>query len=51
MPMTPEAKRLLGTTIRELRGRLLADLHAATESMYLLGTRVQREDVRQGRLS
>ncbi len=40
--MSTEAKRALSTTIRALRGRLLEDLHAATESTYRLGvTRVQ----------
>ncbi|TNF28010.1 MAG: BREX-6 system adenine-specific DNA-methyltransferase PglX [Deltaproteobacteria bacterium] len=36
MPMTPEAKRALSKTIRELRERLLTDLHAATERAYRL---------------
>jgi hypothetical protein len=34
--MTSEAKRALSATIRSLRARLLADLHAATESTYRL---------------
>ncbi len=36
MPMTPDAKSALSTTIRNLRTQLLADLHSATESAYLL---------------
>ena len=32
--MTPEAKQLLSSTIRDLRDRLLADLHASVESNY-----------------
>ncbi len=36
MPMTPDAKSALSTTIRNLRTELLADLHSATESAYLL---------------
>ncbi|AFL73479.1 BREX-6 system adenine-specific DNA-methyltransferase PglX [Thiocystis violascens] len=39
--MTPAAKNALATTIRALRERLLADLHAATESAYRLSIRVQ----------
>ena len=39
MPMTPDAKRALSTTIRALRARLLQDLHAATESAYRLSIR------------
>ena len=41
MTMTPTAKRLLSTTIRELRSRLLVDLHDATESAYRLQVRPQ----------
>jgi len=37
--MTPEAKKELGKTIRDLRERLLADLRAATESTYRLGVK------------
>ncbi len=37
MAMTPEAKSALSKTIRELRARLLEDLHAATEGAYRLG--------------
>ena len=36
MAMTPDAKRQLSATIRELRTRLLEDLHASTESTYRL---------------
>ena len=36
MPMTPEAKNALSSTIRTLRTRLLDDLHAATEGAYRL---------------
>ncbi|MBK1717206.1 BREX-6 system adenine-specific DNA-methyltransferase PglX [Thiocystis violacea] len=39
--MTPAAKTALSTTIRALRERLLADLHAATETAYRLAIRVQ----------
>ena len=39
MTMTPEAKRALSQTIRELRAKLLTDLKAATESTYRLGAR------------
>jgi len=35
--MTPGAKKLLSSTVRALRARLLADLHAATETEYRLG--------------
>ena len=35
--MTPEAKRKLATTIRELRAYLLEALHAATETEYRFG--------------
>src|ERR1700730_13303607 len=34
MPMTPEARHALSTTIRLLRVRLLGDLHDATEMAY-----------------
>ena len=34
--MTPEAKRLLSKTIRDLRARLLDELHQATDSEYRL---------------
>ena len=36
MTMTPEAKKLLATTIQSLRARLLTELHDATESAYQL---------------
>lgn len=39
--MTPEARRLLSSTIRGLRERLLADLHDATESAYRLAVRAR----------
>src|ERR1035438_8925002 len=39
MPMTPDAKHGLSTTIRSLRDRLLADLHVATEAAYRLAVR------------
>ena len=35
--MTPEAKKLLSSTVRALRARLLDDLHAAVETEYRLG--------------
>ncbi|HCF56386.1 MAG TPA: hypothetical protein DFS52_00115 [Myxococcales bacterium] len=34
--LTPEAKQLLSKTIRDLRARLLLDLHSAAESRYQL---------------
>lgn len=37
--MTPKAKGTLSTKIRELRARLLDDLHAATETAYRLSVR------------
>lgn len=39
MTMTPEAKKALSATIRELRARLLDDLRDATESTYRLAAR------------
>jgi hypothetical protein len=39
--MTPEAKSALSGTIRRLRGRLLADLHDATEAAYRLSVRTR----------
>lgn len=36
MPMTSDAKRMLATTIRSLRSRLIEDLHDATETAYRL---------------
>jgi hypothetical protein len=44
--MTPEAKSALARTVRDLRERLLDDLHDATESAYKLGLR--RQDARLG---
>ena len=41
MTMTPAAKRQLSTTIRELRTRLLVDLHDATEGAYRFQLRPQ----------
>ena len=41
MTMTPEAKRALSTTIRNLRQRLLDDLKDATESAYRLSVRAR----------
>ena len=35
--MTPEAKKLLSSTVRALRARLLGDLQAAMEGEYRLG--------------
>jgi hypothetical protein len=35
--MTPDAKKLLSSTIRALHGRLLGDLRAAMETEYRLG--------------
>lgn len=54
--MTPEAKRLLSTTIRAVRARLLSDLHTATESAYRLSVRArdaelsEAAEVKRGRL-
>jgi len=56
MPMTPEAKKALSTTIRGLRERLLDDLAGATEAAYRRSVRVQDTGlpeaarVRRGRL-
>ena len=56
MTMTPDAKRALSSTIRALRDRLLADLHASTESAYRLSVRArdagldEQARVRRGRL-
>lgn len=41
MPMTPDAKRALSTTIRGLRARLLEDLRAATETAYRLSVQAR----------
>lgn len=41
MPMTPDAKRALSTTIRSLRERLLIDLHDACETAYRLSIRMR----------
>ncbi len=41
MPMTADAKRALSNTIRGLRGRLLTDLHGATESAWRLSVRAR----------
>ena len=41
MPMTPEAKSTLSSTIRSLRTRLLDDLHAATEGAYRLSLKAK----------
>src|SRR4051794_38541226 len=41
MPMTPDAKRDLSTTIRSLRRSLLDDLHAATDAVYRLAVRAR----------
>jgi hypothetical protein len=41
MSMTPDAKKLLATTIRALRVRLLADLAARTESKYQLALKAK----------
>ena len=46
MPMTPEAKSALSSTIRALRTRLLEDLHAATEGAYRLS--LKAPDARLG---
>ena len=43
--MTSDAKQALKETVRSLRGRLLADLHNATESAWQMGARVQNTDV------
>jgi hypothetical protein len=42
MPLTPEAKKLLGETIRRLRGRLLADLHDEADRRYRLSVPVEK---------
>ncbi len=39
--MTPDAKKLLATTIRALRARLLAELASRTESVYQLGLKAK----------
>ncbi len=51
MPMAPEAKSALSSTIRGLRTRLLDDLHAATEGRSAVAgstigpkTRISRSD-------
>ena len=41
--MTPEAKKLLSSTVRALRARLLEDLRAAMETEYRLGVGRARE--------
>lgn len=41
MPMTPDARRALSTTIRSLRARLLGDLHDATQTAYRLSVRAR----------
>lgn len=41
MAMTPEAKRLLSSTVRDLRERLLADLEAELDRAYRLTVRAQ----------
>ena len=41
MPMTSEAKGLLSSKIRELRARMLDDLHAATEGAYRLSLKAK----------
>ena len=41
MPMTADAKRALSNTIRDLRTRLINDLHDATEATYRLGVNVR----------
>jgi hypothetical protein len=45
MAMTTDAKQALKETVRSLRGRLLADLHDATESQWQLGVRMQNADL------
>ncbi|MBI5543785.1 MAG: BREX-6 system adenine-specific DNA-methyltransferase PglX [Deltaproteobacteria bacterium] len=40
--LTPEAKQLLSRTVRELRARLLADLHDATEGRYRLSLPIDK---------
>jgi hypothetical protein len=41
MPMTPEARKALSTTLRALRARLIEDLGHATEGLYRLGHAAQ----------
>lgn len=41
MPMTPEAKRTLSSTIRSLRTRLLDDLHQSSEGAYRLSLKAR----------
>jgi hypothetical protein len=48
MAMTPEARSALRTTIRSLRERLLADLHAETGRVYRLAVRARRGPRRCG---
>jgi hypothetical protein len=43
--MSPDAKKLLATTIRALRARLLADLAARTESVYQLALKAHDADL------
>ena len=49
MVMPSEAKRLLNTTIRSLRDRLLADLRGATESAYRLSLPVAHAGLDEAR--
>jgi len=53
MSMTPEARRELSTTIRQLRADLLTQLHDATESAFRLSVRARdaglREDAHERR--
>ena len=41
MPMTPEAKSALSSTIRRLRTRLFDNFHAATEGVYRLSLKAK----------
>src|SRR2546428_2470556 len=46
--LTPEAKQLLSRTIRELRPRLLRDLHDAAESRYRLSVPLAQAILEEG---
>jgi hypothetical protein len=48
MTMTADAKQALKDTVQSLRGRLLADLHDATESAWQMGVRVQNAALDEG---
>ena len=45
MPMTDNARRALSNTIRNLRARLISDLHDATEAAYRLGVNTREANL------